>query len=293
MSLNKQLPELRVQARIGSVQFDTRPDAMERWAPDVRAAAEGDTTISMYDPIGEAWDGSGVTAKRISSALRAIGNKDVTVNLNSPGGDFFEGVAIYNLLRTHPAKVTVNVLGLAASAASVIAMAGDEVLMGDGAFLMIHNAWAVAMGNRHDMREAADMLEPFDQAMADVYAARSGVDVASVAAMMDKETWINASQAVADGFATGLLEPETIKKDASAGASKRALAMVETAMAKAGYSRNARRDAFAELFSDGTPCAAVSGKGTPRATQKATPCAGDDLAALLHSLNATIQSKGA
>lgn len=285
MSLNKRLPELRVQARIGSVQFDTRPDAMERWAPDVRAAADADNTISMYDPIGESWDGSGVTAKRVASALRSIGSKDIAVNLNSPGGDFFEGVAIYNLLRTHQGKVTVNVLGLAASAASVIAMAGDEVLMGDGAFLMIHNAWAVAVGNRHDMRGAADMLEPFDQAMAEVYAARSGIDVASVSAMMDKESWITASQAVADGFATGLLDSQTIKKDASAGTSKRALAMVETAMAKAGYSRSSRRDAFAELFSQGTP------RATP--SRNATPCAGDDIAASLQSLLTTLKHQGA
>jgi ATP-dependent Clp protease protease subunit len=292
MSLNKRLPELRVQARIGSVQFDTRPDAMERWAPDVRAASEGDTTISMYDPIGESWDGSGVTAKRIASALRAIGSKDVTVNLNSPGGDFFEGVAIYNMLRAHPAKVTVKVLGMAASAASVIAMAGDEVLMGDGAFLMIHNAWAVAMGNRHDMREAAELLEPFDKAMADVYAARSGVDVASVSAMMDKETWITASQAVADGFATGLLEPGTIKKESIASGTK-AKVMMEVAMAKAGYSRNARRDAFAELFSEGTPGAAQSKLGTPGAAREVMPGADLEIADSLQSLLNTLKLKGA
>jgi ATP-dependent Clp protease protease subunit len=292
MSLNKRLPELRVQARIGSVQFDTRPDAMERWAPDVRAASEGDTTISMYDPIGESWDGSGVTAKRIASALRAIGSKDVTVNLNSPGGDFFEGVAIYNLLRAHPAKVTVNVLGLAASAASVIAMAGDEVLMGDGAFLMIHNAWAVAMGNRHDMREAAELLEPFDKAMADVYAARSGIDVESVSAMMDKETWINAGQAVEDGFATGLLESGTIKKESIASGTK-AKVMMEVAMAKAGYSRNARRDAFAELFSEGTPGAAQSKLGKPGAAREVMPGADLEIADSLQSLLNTLKPKGA
>ena len=110
----------------------------------------------------------------------------MVVNINSPGGDFFEGVAIYNLLREHQGRVTVQVMGLAASAASVIAMAGDQILMGDGSFLMIHNAWAVAIGNRHDMADAAKLLEPFDTAMAKVYAARSGVTEAEAARMMDE-----------------------------------------------------------------------------------------------------------
>lgn len=104
--------------------------------------------------------GRGVTAKRISAALRAIGNNDVVVNINSPGGDMFEGLAIYNLLRSHSGKVTVNILGIAASAASIIAMAGDEVQMGRGAFLMIHNCWAVGVGNRHDFAKLANDLAP-------------------------------------------------------------------------------------------------------------------------------------
>ncbi|HEC0958195.1 TPA: Clp protease ClpP, partial [Klebsiella pneumoniae] len=146
------------ERRLGAAQFDMRPDALERWEPEVRAAGNDANSISIYDSIGENWEGTGVTAKRISAALRAIGDKDVVVNINSPGGDFFEGVAIYNLLREHPGRVTVQVMGLAASAASVIAMAGDEILMGDGSFLMIHNAWAVAIGNRHDMADAAKLL---------------------------------------------------------------------------------------------------------------------------------------
>ncbi|WP_034085582.1 head maturation protease, ClpP-related, partial [Pseudomonas aeruginosa] len=111
----------------------------------------------------------------IAGALRAIGGDvDVTVNINSPGGDVFEGLAIYNLLREHKGKVTVNIIGLAASAASFIAMAGDEIRIGRAAFLMIHNAWLIAMGNRNDLREIADWLEPFDMTLADIYAQRTG-----------------------------------------------------------------------------------------------------------------------
>ncbi|WJJ94004.1 head maturation protease, ClpP-related [Neopusillimonas aromaticivorans] len=278
MSLLK-LPEIQASHAIGKAQFDMRPDALERWEPAIRSAVDGDTSISVYDAIGESWDGSGVTAKRIGAALRSIGPKDVTVNINSPGGDFFEGVAIYNLLREHPAKVTVRVMGLAASAASVIAMAGDEILMGDGSFIMIHNAWAVAIGNRHDMLAASEQLAPFDAAMADVYAARTGMSAKDTAAMMDKETWIGARQAVEDGFATGMIDGEQITKDTKAGGEKRALAMIEASMAKAGYSRSTRRDAFKSLFS-----------GKPGAAENdATPSAGDNLAAMLQNLTQTLR----
>lgn len=277
MSLIK-LPEINASA-ISRVQFDARPDALERWQPDVRSAVSADASISIYDTIGWSWDGDGVTAKRVSAALRAIGERDVTVNINSPGGDFFEGVAIYNLLRAHPHKVTVRVMGLAASAASVIAMAGDEILMGDGAFLMIHNAWAIAIGNRHDMAASAEQLAPFDAAMADVYAARSGMTSAQTAALMDKETWINADQAVDDGFATGLVEASQITHDPNAQGQKKYLALVEASMAKAGHSRSMRRDVFRNLFS-GKPGAAK---------QDATPCAGPEIAASLQNLLNTIK----
>lgn len=288
MSLRR-LPEIRADFRMGAAQFDVRPDALEKWQPDVRAADTGEASISMYDTIGASFDGGGVTAKRIGAALRGIGAKDVTVNINSPGGDFFEGVAIYNLLRAHPGKVTVQVMGLAASAASVIAMAGDEIKMGDGAFLMIHNAWAVAIGNRHDLAAAAETLAPFDAAMADVYAARAGITAADAAALMDKETWMGAGQAVAEGFADGMLESASVTHDAHASAGKRALAAVEAAMAKAGYSRAARREAFTNLFAD-KPCAVGTQDGKPCAAEsRAKPCAGDtDAAATLQSLIAGI-----
>lgn len=257
MSLLK-LPEISAALKLGAVQFDMRPDALERWEPSIRAAADDGPTISIYDRIGDSYDGEGVTAKRISAALRNIGARDVTVNVNSPGGDFFQGVAIYNMLREHKAKVTVNVMGIAASAASIIAMAGDEIMMGDGAFLMIHNAWAVAIGNRHDMMAAAEQLAPFDAAMAQVYASRSGLPVADIAAMMDKESWLGASQAVDDGFATGVIQRDQISQDPEAHAQTKYLAMVEASMARAGHSRSVRREAIKSLFS-GTPGAAEKG----------------------------------
>jgi ATP-dependent Clp protease, protease subunit len=256
MSL-KPLPEIRADFRMGAARFDVRPEALEKWTPEIRAAADTDATISVYDVIGtDPFTGEGVTAKRIGAALRSIGPRDVVVNVNSPGGDFFEGVAIYNLLREHRGKVTVRVMGLAASAASIIAMAGDELLMGDGAFLMIHNAWTIAIGNRHDLADAAERLAPFDSAMADVYANRSGISRVEVQAMMDREVWLGAADAIDMGFADGLMDGSDVTKDEGARtAERRALAMVEAAMAKAGYSRSQRRETLKSLF-DGKPRAA-------------------------------------
>ena len=273
------LPEIKADTRIGATQFDMRPDALERWEPGVCAAIEGENSISIYDQIGESWDGAGMTAKRVSAILRNIGAKDLTVNVNSPGGDFFEGVAIYNLLRQHKAKVTVNVMGLAASAASVIAMAGDEINMGEGTFLMVHNAWAVAVGNRHDMLAASEQLAPFDAAMADVYAARTGMTPKAAAKLMDAETWIGATQAIKDGFATGMIDRTDITQDFKAQSSKKAVALVESSMARAGHSRTVRRDALKSLFS-GTPGAAGN---------DAMPSAGIETAASLQSLLQTLK----
>lgn len=273
-----QLPQINAFAKPGAVNFDMRPDALQRWEPGIRAASDSDS-VNVYEQIGESWDGSGMTTKRMAGILRSIGAKDITVNLNSPGGDFFEGVAIYNLLRQHQAKVTVNVMGLAASAASIIAMAGDEINMGEGSFLMIHNAWCMAIGNRHDMQAAAEQLAPFDNAMAEVYAARSGITVKAAAKLMDAESWIGATQAIADGFATGMLDTAGIKQDAQASTATKYLAMVDTALAKAGHPRSERRDALKTLFS-----------GTPSAAESPTPSAGFDAALALQSLIQTMRS---
>lgn len=280
MSLRK-LPEIRADARFDCLHFDMRPDAVEKWKPEVRAAASDDAnTISIYGPIGATWDGEGVTVKRISAALRSIGQNDVTVNINSPGGDFFEGVAIYNILRQHNAKVTVNILGLAASAGSVIAMAGDEINMGEGSFLMIHNAWAVAIGNRHDFIEAAAFLDPFDLEMASLYANRTGMKQSEIVKLMDAETWIGSAKAIENGFADGLLDRDSVTEDANAKGERKALAMVEAAMAQSGYSRSQRRDTLKSLFS-----------GKPGAADSATPSAGDnrELAALLQDTLETLK----
>jgi ATP-dependent Clp protease protease subunit len=214
MSL-RQLPEAKTFARPQNLQWDAPSDVLARWAESPLAAAEAQDTITIFDVIGEDfWTGGGFTAKRMSAALRAIGDKPVTVQINSPGGDLFEGLAIFNLLRSHKQKVTVQVMGWAASAASIIAMAGDEIVMGLGTFMMVHNAWGVVIGNRHDFREAADLFEGFDAAIADIYEARSAAARPTIEKLMDAETFMGPADAVKHGFADRV--DNDLKAEASA-----------------------------------------------------------------------------
>lgn len=280
MSL-RDLPEAKTFQRPQNFQWDAPSDVLAKWAGAPLAAADdSDTTISMYEVIGEDWwSGGGVTAKRISAALRSIGNKDITVKINSPGGDMFEGIAIYNLLRGHPAKVTVEVLGWAASAASIIAMAGDEIRMGLGTFMMVHNAWGVVVGNRHDMRESATLFDGFDAALADIYEARTGMKRAEIEKLMDAETFMGPSEAVKNGFADLVDDEIQAKADASAQVRPEihAKRRIDAALAQQGVSRTERRKMLNQI------------SGTHDAADPATHDAGLDIAAL-QRLIATIKS---
>lgn len=160
--------------------------------------AQGDVTeIELYDEIGF-W---GVSAKEFGQKLRAVSGGVIHLKINSPGGDVFDGIAMYNDLVNHPAKVHVEVTGFAASAASLIAMAGDEISIADNAFFMIHNAWTLAIGDRNAIGEVADVLEQIDGALALTYAKRTGIDIDEIAQMMDAETWLSGADAVDQGFA--------------------------------------------------------------------------------------------
>lgn len=296
----------RPRAVIGKVQGRDRPSAlpvpadrrvaafsplpvMDRWSEDaagVRPAAlsQGDNVITMFDIVGEDyWSGGGITAKRVAAQLRAIGDRPVEVQINSPGGDMFEGFAIYNVLREHPYDVTVKVMGMAASAASIIAMAGDRIEIGASSFIMIHNCWVLAYGNRNDLRELADWLQPFDQAMCDVYVARTGQKADAVAKMLDDETWLSGSQAIDKGFADALLAADKTTVDETAKAEDRRvneLRGMERSLISAGMSRDAAR---ARIDS-------IRGK-RDAAPETAARDAGDQgLSALLDNLTATIRA---
>lgn len=273
MSLRK-LPELPQMKSQGGVEFDLSPQALSRWNPSLAMSdEEGDNVINILDPIGyDPWTGEGTTARRIEAALRSVGrDRDVVVNINSPGGSMFEGNAIYSLLRMHRGKVTVRILGIAASAASIIAMAGDETLISRAGWLMVHNAWIVAMGNRHDLREASEWLEPFDAAAADLYSERTGLGKPEVVSLMDKETWIGGAAAVESGWANAILEPSKILETEDPGA-QNAVRQIDVLMARQGVPRSQRRHLLQQIKASKPDAAGADtqdaiGKGKPDAVQ--------------------------
>lgn len=288
MSL-RQLPEGKTFQRPQNFQWDAPSDVLASWAESPRAAeGSGDNVITIFDVIGEDWwTGGGFTAKRASAALRAIGERDVRVQINSPGGDMFEGIAIYNMLRAHKGKVTVEVMGWAASAASIIAMAGDEIVMGLGSFMMVHNAWGMVVGNRHDLAEAATLFEGFDSAIADIYEARSGVARKDIVKLMDSETFMGASDAVAKKFADrvdeGLKLDQPAKNQADDDQIK-AKRRIDAALAHNGIPKGERRKLFAELTGGMSGAVAPDAGGTSRAAPETMSGAGPTAALLQQAI---------
>ncbi|AJG13786.1 MULTISPECIES: head maturation protease, ClpP-related [Pseudomonas putida group] len=269
----------KIQSR--GLRSEMSPRALEKWNPAIQAAVENTSdTITVYGVIGEDWYGEGVTLKRIDAALRSIGEKDVTVYINSPGGDMFEGIAIYNRLKEHSHKVTTKVLGMAASAASIIYLAGSDRQVASSAFLMIHNCWTFLAGNRHYLRDVADDMQEFDAAMADLYAETSGQAVDDMAELMDDETFIRGKRAVELGLATSVLSStEITERETEDSAQSNALKAMDVALAKAGMPRSERRELFAN-FKSGMPRA--TGGGTHNAVPTDKPSAvAPDLSASL------------
>lgn len=176
-------------------------------------------TLRIYDPIdswGEYW---GVSAKEFADALDDLPDEvdEIRLHINSPGGDVFDGIAILNALRAHDAKVVAIVDGIAASAASFIAVGVDEVVMARNSELMIHDAWGLCVGNAADMAEMAEMLDHISDNIASIYADRAGGTTADWRAAMQTETWYSADEAVAAGLADRVEQ----KKGAGKGATDR------------------------------------------------------------------------
>jgi len=244
MSLLK-LPEIKALQEPKGYSWDVPSDALARWTDMPMAAQDQQETITIYDVIGEdPWSGGGFTARRMNAALRSIGAKDITVKINSPGGSVFEGFAIYNELRQHKAKVTVEVMGIAASAAAYIAMAGDDIRMGLGSFIMVHNAWGMVIGNRNDLAESIVTLEQIDNAQIDIFEARTGLGRDKIEAFMDAETFLSANEAVKNGFADSVMDAASVDTAARASIPGDILArrQMESALAKQGMGRKERSD---------------------------------------------------
>lgn len=170
-------------------------------------AAEKTGEIYIYDEIGAGFFG-GVSAKQFVEDLNALGKLDaIDMYINSPGGDVFDGVAIFNALKRNQADIAVHIDGLAASIASVIAMAGDSITIAENGMVMIHDPWTFALGNAAEMRKQADVLDQVSGTLVNTYVARTGLDADEVKALMGAETWFDSAQAVAKGFADKTTEP--------------------------------------------------------------------------------------
>lgn len=165
-------------------------------------ASDTEATLDIYDEIGF-W---GVQAKDFVDQLRGVKAKVLNVEINSPGGDVFAGLAIYNALRASGKEIVVKVMGMAASAASLIAMAGDKIVMPKNSFMMIHNPWSFAMGNADELRETAATLDKIGGSLLQTYASKTGLGEDELKTMLATDTWMTADEALEKGFATEVVD---------------------------------------------------------------------------------------
>ena len=181
---------------------------------EVKAASEKVGEVFIYgDIVSEKWFESDVTAKGFQEDLEALGDIDtLNVYINSYGGSVFQAQAIYTILKRHPASVNVYIDGLAASAASLVAVAGDTVYIPENAMMMVHWPWSLAIGNASDLRREADALDKIGESMVAAYLAKTGDALTgeTLAELLDAETWMTAQEAVEYGFADELVEAKEI-----------------------------------------------------------------------------------
>lgn len=158
--------------------------------------------IILYGSIGSSWFEDSISAKQFSDELKALDStvNEIELRINSPGGDVFDGFAIYNRLKQHPAKITCYIDGLAASIASLICLAADEIIMGEGALYMIHLPWTMAYGNRMDFENTVNRLTDIEEQMISLYAKKTKKSRSEIRDMLEKETWLDADQALEEGF---------------------------------------------------------------------------------------------
>lgn len=170
--------------------------------------------LYIYESIGEGWFG-GITAKAFNDSLKELGTVTaLDIYINSPGGSVFDGIAIYNQIARHPAKEkVVHIDGIAASIASIIAMAGTEVRIADNGMFMIHDPWGMSTGTAGDMRKQADALDKIRDVLLDTYVARTGGKRDQISDWMSAETWMTADEAMSRGFANSKVDKPAMKAE--------------------------------------------------------------------------------
>ena len=173
----------------------------------IEASSDDDAEIMIYDAIGWPWN----DAAELIRALADMKQGKITVRINSPGGDVFDAMAIFNALQSHKSKIITRVESLAASAASFIALAGKEKQAYNNAMSMIHNSWVFTAGNQYDLREVADILDKIDGNMVDIYSKNSNVGKREITQMMKDETWMTAKEMKEKGFIDTIIDGKAAK----------------------------------------------------------------------------------
>lgn len=176
---------------------------------EIKAESEDNIEIIIYDYIGWPYN----DPRDLLDQLSGIENEAVLVRINSPGGDVFDAIAIFNALQSHKTKITTRVESLAASAASLIALAGKEVQIYKNAMLMIHNPWMYAAGDQNDFREMAELLDKITGNMIDIYSGASKLGKKTIKTMLNDETWMTAKEAKDHGFVKTILDSKAVKAD--------------------------------------------------------------------------------
>ncbi len=175
-----------------------------------KAADEAEVYI-YGEIVNAAWYTNDVEASQFVKDFAAIDAKTIRIRINSPGGSVFAGVAIHGAIQRHPSKTIAHIDGLAASAASFVALAADEVRMAEGAMYMIHDGWTFAIGNKVEMRRTADLLEKTDGSIVRIYAGKTGRDESEISEWMADETWFTADEALEAGFVDEIEGVEPVK----------------------------------------------------------------------------------
>lgn len=169
---------------------------------EVKASGD-EASVYLYDAIGSWW---GIDAQQFVKELNALDTPTIHLRINSPGGDVFDARAIATAIRGHKSKIVAHIDGLAASAATYVALAAAEVEMASGGFFMVHNAWTLALGNAKELRDTADMLDKVDASILADYRTKTGKDDATIKEWMNAETWFSADEAKTNGFVDRIVD---------------------------------------------------------------------------------------
>lgn len=212
----RRLTKLDFLKRFKNQSYVEQLEKIERKFETKKNESDNTTEITIYGVIGDSWWEDSVSASDIDGVLKNS-TGDIVIHLNSPGGDAFDGIAIYNRLvkykKQHGAKITIYVDGWACSAASVIAMAADVLIMGLGTMFMIHEASSFVWGTKTEMRKEADVLDELEEGIIDIYMTKANVSREEIRSMVDAETWFSAQKAVDIGFATATASADDDDED--------------------------------------------------------------------------------